>query len=180
MQETTEQWREVVGSAGWYEVSDLGNVRSLDRVITRSDGVAQLRRGRILSATPDGCGYLQVKVAQDGPRVQQRKVHQLVLEAFVGPRPEMCVACHNNGNNQDNRLSNLRWDTHLENSRDTQRHGRNFQRNKTHCIRGHEFTPENTNYNRSSGARLCKVCQQDQSRRAYALKLARKSGLQTR
>ena len=172
MSDATEEWRPIPDSDGLYEVSNLGRVRSLDRIVYRANGKAWRIRGRILAACPDGCGYLQLRVKLFGKR-ETRKVHRLVLETFVGPRPEGMVGCHNNGNNQDNRLSNLRWDTLAGNAQDMKRHGTHFMSAKTHCIRGHEFTPENTNYGRKSGARLCKTCQQAQGREAYARKLLR-------
>lgn len=54
---------------------------------------------------------------------QQRKVHHLVLEAFVGPRPEGMQGCHNNGDSKDNCAANLRWDTPKANAMDTLLHG---------------------------------------------------------
>ena len=50
-------------------------------------------------------------------------IHSLVLEAFVGPRPEGYVACHNNGIPTDNRAENLRWDTQANNNNDKITHG---------------------------------------------------------
>lgn len=50
-------------------------------------------------------------------------IHQLVLEYFVGPRPPGYYACHNNGKRDDNRLSNLRWDTPAQNGLDKHKHG---------------------------------------------------------
>ncbi len=52
-----------------------------------------------------------------------KKVSVIVLEEFVGQRPVGLVACHNNGKNWDNRLSNLRWDTIAANNLDTIKHG---------------------------------------------------------
>ncbi len=48
----------------------------------------------------------------------------LVLLAFVGPRPLGADSCHYNGDRQDDRLANLRWDTRIANVADTRRHGR--------------------------------------------------------
>lgn len=53
-------------------------------------------------------------------------VHHLVLFAFIGPRPEGKECCHNNGNGFDNRVENLRWDTHLNNMEDRLRHGKTY------------------------------------------------------
>jgi hypothetical protein len=52
-----------------------------------------------------------------------RKVHQMVLEAFTGPRVGRECGRHMNGDPGDNRLCNLRWGTHKENSADKLRHG---------------------------------------------------------
>ena len=51
------------------------------------------------------------------------KVHHLVLKAFVGPRPEGLIGCHNDGNNTNNRPENLRWDTYRNNTLDMIKHG---------------------------------------------------------
>lgn len=60
-------------------------------------------------------GYLEVKITYDNGYVATRKVHQLVLEAFVGPCPEYMEVCHINGIKTDNRLSNLTYGTKSEN-----------------------------------------------------------------
>lgn len=52
-----------------------------------------------------------------------KKVHQLVLEAFVGLCPDGMEACHNDGNPENNDLHNLRWDTRSENTKDAVKHG---------------------------------------------------------
>lgn len=102
-----EDWRSVAGTGGVYEVSSLGNVRSW----TRS------KRGRLLKASPNvSTGYLKVDV----PRT--RPVHQLVAEAFHGPRPEGAQVCHNDGNKLNNAASNLRWDTPAANAQDRVEH----------------------------------------------------------
>jgi hypothetical protein len=51
--------------------------------------------------------------------------------------------CHNDGNEVNDRLENLRWDTHLENMRDLLRHGTHANTNKTHCLRGHLLAAPN-------------------------------------
>jgi hypothetical protein len=50
-------------------------------------------------------------------------IHRLVLEAFVGPCPNGFEACHNDGDRQNNRLENLRWDTRSGNHSDKEQHG---------------------------------------------------------
>lgn len=114
-----EDWRPVVGYEGRYEVSDLGRVRSVEHRDRR--GVR--RPGIILRLQRDSDGYRIAGLSRDG-RVRSRKVARLVLAAFVGSAPERAEACHNNGDRQDNRLENLRWDSTKANAADRDRHGR--------------------------------------------------------
>jgi hypothetical protein len=67
-------------------------------------------------------GYLCLYLYRDGIR-KRRYVHQLVMETFVGPRPAGMETCHNNGIKNDNRLANLRYDTHSANLEDMRGHG---------------------------------------------------------
>lgn len=67
-------------------------------------------------------GYLKIRLCANGRRRYVR-IHTLILEVFVGPRPKGMEACHNNGDCCDNRLENLRWDTHKANAADMGQHG---------------------------------------------------------
>lgn len=100
------EWRAIPGFAG-YEVSDTGLVRSPNR---------------LLSLKPNRYGYCRV-VLWGGRKRTRKHVHVLVLEAFVGPRPEGKHACHNDGVRHNNKLSNLRWGTASENQMDRHKHG---------------------------------------------------------
>ena len=102
-----EDWRAVPGFEDLYEVSDLGRVKSLARLKRGRGNRMNPLRERILKATP--CyGYLQVGLSEDG-QVTYKKVHALVLTAFVGPRPEGMESRHLNGDRRDNHLANLCW-----------------------------------------------------------------------
>ncbi|WP_082971209.1 HNH endonuclease signature motif containing protein [Mycobacterium sp. 852002-51971_SCH5477799-a] len=90
-------------------------------------------------------------------RKETRRVHRLVLEAFVGPAPSGTFGCHLDGDPANNRLNNLRWDTQANNLRDVVSHGRHHSSNRTHCVHGHEFTPENTRLT-AKGHRRCIRC----------------------
>jgi hypothetical protein len=161
MQET---WLPVVGWEGFYEVSDQGQVRSLDRVV--AFGLQQrLARGRILKPGRDNHGVLFVNLSADG-RHRVRRVHVLLLEAFVGPRPPGLDGCHWDDDSENNRLANLRWDTKSANARDKIRNGKDPQLNKTHCPAGHEYTPENTKVGRGGG-RWCRECHRIDGRERY-------------
>lgn len=70
--------------------------------------------GKWLSPTRDAYGYLQIGLFKNGKK-NTRKIHRLVLEAYVGPCPDGMECLHKNGNSSDNRLANLKWGTHAEN-----------------------------------------------------------------
>ena len=110
-QSTDEEWRPIPGWEGWYEVSDLGRVRRSrpwTRQPTRPYGIKAL----ILNDR----GYLQMQMSR-GSRRTTRKVHQLVTEAFHGPRPPRCEVNHCDGNKLNNRADNLEWGSKSNNLR---------------------------------------------------------------
>lgn len=113
-----ERWAPVPGYPG-YEVSDLGAVRSY-RISGPGDRLR--REPRVMHPSAAHAGHLRVPLHRAGVK-ELRFVHHLVLEAFVGPRPQGKECCHNNGNPSDNRLENLRWDTSKANAADRERHG---------------------------------------------------------
>lgn len=116
----TEEWRPVVGFEGFYEVSSLGRVRSLVRQ-TR----AGVRGGKMMSPQVDRRGYASVVLTAIAlHRRETRYLHDLVLSAFVGPRPDGMDACHDPDPDRSNcRVDNLRWDTRRGNLADKQHHG---------------------------------------------------------
>lgn len=112
-----ENWRPVVGYESNYEVSDLGRVRN--------------RHGRVLRPTPDKDGYPRLSLSAEG-QAKNFHVHTLVLEAFVGLRPEGMEACHNNATRSDNKATNLRWDTQLHNIKDRDARGATYRGTRHH------------------------------------------------
>lgn len=152
-----ERWAPIPGLEDVYEVSDRGQVRSLDRLVPNGEGRTKRIKGRIRKQFPDRKGYMQTSLHHPMNPRTWAKVHQLVLEAFVGPCPPGLVCCHANDIPDDNRLENLRWDTLAANGLDAVRNGRNRSANKTHCPQNHEYTPENTRII-ANGGRRCRTC----------------------
>lgn len=163
----TERWLPVVGFEGIYEVSDCGNVRSLDRFIANPLPNGVIRRqfisGRPLKPGRQKIGdYPYVNLSRGNKAQRSRHVHRLVMDAFVGRQPEGMQVRHLDGDPTNNNLSNLAYGTRSENSLDMVRHGRHRLASQTHCKRGHELIEENliSGGYTSSGRpkRDCKIC----------------------
>lgn len=152
-----EEWRAIPGFPH-YEVSSFGRVRSLPRPVpVGAHGGQRITPARILRQWPSTTGGYPVVAL--GKR-DQRKVHQLVLLAFVGPQPEGLVSRHLNDDRTDNRVSNLAYGTQTENNLDSIRNGHNPNVNKTHCPKGHPYSGDNLKVfdNGRKRKRYCRTC----------------------
>jgi hypothetical protein len=164
-----ENWKPIEGYEGLYSVSDHGRVRSEDRVVTTSNGRTQTCKGLVKSASLDGKGYPRVVLYKDNKQ-KHFTVHQLMMRAFVGPQKPGVQVRHKNGDRTDFRLDNLEYGTDSDNKYDAVKHGTHTNAAKTHCKRGHEFTPENTYLIHSKTSignptilRACKTCKRRRS-----------------
>jgi hypothetical protein len=108
-----ECFKEVDGFPG-YRVSNYGYVQSSKRLGIWRTLVPSVKRN----------GYYQVSLCRNG-KVYYKSIAHLVLEAFIGPRPNGMEALHGSGNDKSNNsAANLRWGTHAENLEDRNRDGR--------------------------------------------------------
>jgi hypothetical protein len=104
-----ERWLPVVGYEGAYEVSDCGLVKSVDRVIGSESRGYYIKPGRLLKQQTSHDGYKAVHLCRNGTEVR-RRVHVLVLAAFIGPKPfPEAEANHKDGQKANNALKNLEW-----------------------------------------------------------------------
>lgn len=110
-----EIWKDVVGYEGLYEVSNLGRVRSLDRVVAHHTAGTAVRRGKMMSLSFDG-NYLNVSFSRDGKTVT-RRVHRVVAEAFIPNPNNYSDVDHIDCNKLNNHIDNLRWCTSADNTR---------------------------------------------------------------
>jgi len=116
------EWRPVRGLEGRYEVSDEGVVRGLDRWRAGRWGNEIFVPGVVLKTRINRLGYEAVLLGHGVKQKKHHLVHTLVLEAFVGPRPERMQCNHIDGNKANNHLGNLEWVTAKENCRHRQQH----------------------------------------------------------
>lgn len=110
MQTQGSVWRTVPGFCR-YEASETGEIR-------------RIANGEILPTGSSDSGYLIVKVFSDAGTWVRRRVHTLVLLAWIGPAPTPKHECaHGLGGKLDNSVRNLRWKTHEENEADKRESG---------------------------------------------------------
>lgn len=126
MTKRSEQWRDVVGYEGLYQVSNLGRVKSLDRVVQRKLGGPARRKGRVLRSMLSGA-YLVVGLYKGGIKTTIA-VHRVVAAAWIGPCSDGQEVCHGPNGKLDNSVSNLSYGTRSSNILDRRRDG-------THCGR---------------------------------------------
>jgi hypothetical protein len=118
-----ELWTAIPGYDGFYEVSNYGNVRSLTRFVPYGRHKGMVYKGKDLKLFVTGA-YLSVKLAKAGV-TKTRYVHDLVLLAFDGQRPESNERGeirHLDGDKMNNHLSNLKYGTAKENMADRKLH----------------------------------------------------------
>ncbi|NSY17229.1 NUMOD4 domain-containing protein [Neorhizobium sp. AL 9.2.2] len=126
-----EQWKEIEGYEGYYSVSTLGRVKSLARSVSAKPCV-KAPNGRVIpiqerilkQSETDGRRFVTLWKDHVNLAVS---VHKLVTSAFLGPMPDGMERCHNDGKPSNNRLSNLRYDTAVNNNADKRKHGTHIQ-----------------------------------------------------
>lgn len=109
------KWLPVPKYEGLYEVSDCGQIRSIDRVVVGKDGVNYPFKGRVLYQTPNkNVQYYTVNLWKNN-KGSCMYTHRLVCEAFIPNPLDKPEVNHKDGNRQNNNISNLEWVTRGEN-----------------------------------------------------------------
>lgn len=135
-----EIWKDIPGYEGKYQVSNMGRVKSLSRIIQGRNqfGSFEWRSPELYLCPGRADKYGHLSVVLNNPR-KSRLVHQLVTLAFVGEPPEGMCVLHSNGNASDNRLSNLRYDTQSENVLDVYRQRKAWKKLTVEDVGGIRF-----------------------------------------
>lgn len=108
-----EVWKDIKGYEGYYQISNFGNIRSLDRWI-KDNGTLVFKHGTLLNPVKQSVGYLQIALNIKGT-VKKKYIHRLVMEAFnPTDNPELEIN-HIDENKENNMITNLEWVTHKEN-----------------------------------------------------------------
>lgn len=109
-----EIWKDIENYEGLYQVSNLGRVKSLGRVVKRTDGRIRTLKERIRKPVLDTKGYVITNLYKES-KGKNFYVHRLVAETFIDNVDNKLEVNHINGVKDDNRLVNLEWNTRSEN-----------------------------------------------------------------
>ena len=109
-----EEWRDIKGYKGKYQISNMGRVKSLERTVWYNGGHYK-KSEKILKANPDRYGYLYVVLCKDG-KDKKCKIHRLVAQAFLPNTSNLPDVNHKDENKQNNYVENLEWCSKLYNN----------------------------------------------------------------
>jgi|LGVF01.2.fsa_nt_gb hypothetical protein len=109
-----EVWKDVKGYIGLYQVSNLGNVKSIDSLVNTKGNSKRLNRGRKLKPFTSNDGYYRICLSKNNNK-KNHSLHRLVLQAFVPNPLNKRTGNHKDCNKLNNFVENLEWATYKEN-----------------------------------------------------------------
>lgn len=105
-----EIWKDIINYEGYYQISNKGRVKSLDRIIINCNNINQSLKGNILKERIDGSGYSYVELHKNN-KYSIFKIHRLVAQAFIPNVNNLPFINHKDENKQNNFVENLEWCT---------------------------------------------------------------------
>ena len=132
-----ENWKDIKGFEGYYQIIDWGRVKSLARFFVRKDGSPYVKKEIYLALSPDKDGYLTVALCINC-KYTYLKVHRLVAEAFIPNPQNKPQVNHKDLIKTNNFESNLEWNTISENRKHAHENG--------HIPRSFRYGKDNPNY----------------------------------
>ncbi len=109
----TEKWTHIKGWEGWYEISNFGNLKSLDRIVLRGSGEMPFK-GKMLTWRVNPLGYWYYQLLRKGKKYMIWN-HREVAKNFIPNIYNKPEVNHIDGNKGNNHYSNLEWCTRMEN-----------------------------------------------------------------
>ena len=135
-----EVWKDCKGYEGFYQVSNLGRVKALERIRTNHTGGIWVQQEHLLTGKLDGCHYRVVHLSTPNGKNKIERVHRLVAIAFLENPDRKPEVNHINCIREDNRAENLEWVTREENIAHAVK-SKHKTKNKVLCITtGEVFT----------------------------------------
>ena len=132
MEAENEIWKDVIGWEGFYQISNFGNVKSLERqVYNKGHKCYRVQYGRVLKPAIASHGYRMVHLL-NGKISRSVCVHRLVIEAFIPNSENKKETNHKDGNKLNNNVDNLEWATYTENINHALNTGLNNNKADTH------------------------------------------------
>lgn len=124
-----EEWKDIEGYEGYYQVSTEGRVRSLDRVVQGYHTEKLRLKGRIIKPNELSNGYYEVHLCKDGVR-KTAFIHRLVAKAFLNNEHNLPEVNHKDENPKNNSVENLEWCTSKYNANYGTRNARCYEGNR--------------------------------------------------
>jgi len=119
-----EVWKNVIGYENIYQVSNFGNVKSLDREVAPNNRVPYWRKGKICKQSKSNLGYMTVGFTVNNVKVN-KYVHRLVAEAFITNINDYPQVNHIDCDKTNNKMYNLEWCTNSQNHIHASKNGLN-------------------------------------------------------
>lgn len=153
-----EIWKDIEGYEGYYKISNLGNVKSIPRNGT-------IKKEKILTPVKNQDGYLKVLLSKNGKR-KSVSIHRLVANAFIKNNLNKLTVNHKDGNKLNNKISNLEWATHKEQTNHAYKNNliKHYKRKinqydlEGNFIKSYNSIAEAQKINNISRGMICKCC----------------------
>lgn len=120
-----EQWKDIKGCEGRYQISNKGRVKSLPRFVDNHTGELLVKE-KILSQRHNKNGYMVIDLKYNDGTKKYKLVHRLVAQAFIPNNENKPQVNHIDGNKENNDSNNLEWCTNGENQIHAYKNGLNY------------------------------------------------------